>query len=81
MSNWELAGKLWDNSCKVVNIIKLNALSLIKPTLKMKPSLDFYNNVMKKSAHFYPLLIQESFAPTQAQQAYSAINKMDKIRL
>jgi hypothetical protein len=81
MSNWELAGKLWDNSCKVVNIIKLNALSLIKPTLKMKPSLDFYNNVMKKSAHFYPLLIQESFAPTYAQQAYSAINKMDKIRL
>ena len=81
MSNWEIAGKLWDNSCKVVNIIKLNALSLIKPALKMKPSLDFYNNVMKKSAHFYPLLIQESFAPTYAQQVYNAINKMDKITL
>jgi len=81
MSNWEIAGKLWDNTSKVINIIKLNALSLIKPALKMKPSLDFYNNVLKKSEHFYPLLIQESFAPTYAQRVYQAINKMDKIKL
>ncbi len=79
MSTWELVGKLWDSKSKVINIIKLNALSLLKPTLRMKPSLEFYNNVMKNSAHFYPLLIQESFAPTYAQQVYSAINRMDKI--
>jgi len=45
MSNWELASKLWSGANKVVDIIKLNALSLIKPALNMKPSLEFYNDV------------------------------------
>lgn len=80
MSNWEIVGKLWDKSCKVVDVLKLNALSLIKPALKMKPSIDFYNNVLKNSEYFYPLLIQESFAPTTAQRIYQEINRMDKIK-
>lgn len=80
-SSWEMAGRLWNNANKVIDVVTKNVMSVIKPALTIKPSLDFYNNVLKESKDFYPLLIQENFSPTPSQRAFQRIQQLDKIEL
>jgi hypothetical protein len=79
MGSLEIVAKLWDHASKFIELITLNYLSLLKPILKIKPSIDFYNNALKKSEHFYPLLIQEKFAPQLLQKIFRKIKSMDEI--
>ncbi|MFZ2634223.1 MAG: hypothetical protein WA081_17555 [Desulfosalsimonadaceae bacterium] len=81
MSTWELAGKAWDQTSKMINLITKNSISLVKPLLQTKPSIDFYNHTLKNSEYCYPLLIQETFAPTISQKIFKRINQFDKINL
>lgn len=81
MNGWEIAGRLWDATCKVKNVVTMNVLAIIKPLLKLKPSLDFYNKILKKTDHFYPLLIQETFAPTYTQRLFGRIHQLDEIEI
>lgn len=81
MNGWEVAGRLWDATCKVIDIATKNVLAIVKPLLKLKPSLDFYNKTLKKTDDFYPLLIQETFAPTFAQRLFGRIRQLDEIKI
>jgi len=81
MNGWEVAGRLWDATCKVIDIVTGNVLAIVKPLLKLKPSLDFYNKTLKKTDDFYPLLIQETFAPTFAQRLFGRIRQLDEIKI
>jgi len=80
-SGWEIAGRLWDNANKVIEVVTKNVMSIIKPALNIKPSVDFYNNVVRESQDFYPLLIQETFSPTQSQRVFERIRQLDQIEL
>jgi hypothetical protein len=80
-SSWETVGRFWDAACKVNNVITKSFLSIIKPLLKTKPSIDFYNNVLMETEDFYPLLIQENFDPTIAQKTFARIRELDKINI
>ena len=77
----DVAGRLWENTNKVIDVVTKNVLSVIKPFLNIKPSIDFYNNVLKESQDFYPLLIQETFSPTVTQRAFKRIRQLDKVEL
>ncbi|MGA2159586.1 MAG: hypothetical protein ABSG90_10210 [Dehalococcoidia bacterium] len=79
MDGWEIASCFWDAACKVTNVITLNLVSIIKPLLRLKPAIDFYNNTISKSDYYYPLLIQESFSPTYAQRVFSRLRQLDQI--
>jgi len=81
MNGWEIAGRLWDATCKVKDIATMNVLAIVKPLLKLKPSLDFYNKTLKKTDDFYPLLIQETFTPTYAQRLFRRIRQLDEIEI
>ena len=81
MSGWEIAGHVWDSTCKVTDIVTMNALSVVKPLLKLKPSLDFYNNTLMRHDYYYPLLIQETFSPTHPQKVFHLLQRLDKIKV
>ncbi|MFC1982527.1 hypothetical protein ACFLV5_01895 [Chloroflexota bacterium] len=80
-SGWSVISRLWDATSKVIDVISLNKLGVIKPLLGLKPSLNYYEEVLKEHDDFYPLLIAETFAPTRAQQLYHQIQRLDKIEL
>ena len=80
-SSWEIFGRLWDNTNKVIDVVTKNVVSIIKPALNIKPSIDFYNNVLRESQDFYPLLIQETFSPKPSQRAFKRIRQLSKIEL
>jgi len=81
MNGWDIAGRLWDKYSKIVDIVTFNYLAVVKPILKLKPTLDFYNNTLKKTDDYYPLLIQETFNPNYTQRIFARINQLGKIKL
>lgn len=80
MSGWEIGGHVWDITCRVKDVVTMNVLSVVKPLLKLKPSLDFYHNILMHHDHYYPLLIQETFSPIHPQKVFHLLQRLDKIK-
>jgi hypothetical protein len=78
---WVLAGSLWDVTSKVISIAKKDTLSLLKPLLQIKPSLDSYKDIFLNIDYFYPLLVQERFTPTIAQRIFSKIRQLNEVQI
>ena len=81
MNGWEIFGKVWEATTKIVELYHLGSLILLKPLLKLVPSINFYNRVLMKKNTFYPLLILESLSPTWTQKIYAKIRRLDEVRL
>jgi hypothetical protein len=81
MSGWEFGGHVWDITCSVKDIVTMNVISVMKPLLKLKPSLDFYHNTLMHHDHYYPLLIQETFSPTYPQKVFHLLQRLYKIKV
>lgn len=79
MSAWITLSHLWDVGSSIISIFKGDSLAIIKPLLKVKPSVDFYNEILMKTGYFYPLLIQENFAPSICQEVFRCIRRCNKI--
>lgn len=80
-SGWVATQRLWEATSKVIDVVTFSALSVVKPLLRLKPSLDYYESVLMNKDYFYPLLIQETFAPSITQRIFRRLQRLDEIQL
>lgn len=79
---WQWAARIWSAVEKTTSLIVENSpVFLIERLAKIPETLDYYQEEALNNPLFYPLLIQEAFAPTTQQTVFKKMAELHRISL